>query len=477
MSSWPDSHGSAIDRFLRQRRLRHLQTPKTYRRILRGFQDVVKRGERSASRVSRHTLQLWLHERGAEWSASTVLHSACIINRFLDFLVQEGSIASNPITELRTRYCANSSEAILRALLAPEPDRALEALRQLPCFGSVLGDLMRNHVARMRTRGFRYDTNARMFLRFDRFLQRHPELAREPLPVMLQHWAAARSTAFHAADCELLRRALAKMQHHLDPSVSAPQLDRDPQRRFGRRRRWREKNGSGAALRRWAREWRRPYIYRPDEVRLLLDIARTYPSPRAPRRPLTLYTMLAVVYCAGLRVSEIAHLNLGDVDLTAGTIAIRETKFFKSRILPLAGTVITALREYLEARRRAGAPQEPESGLFWHDQNGTRYATKTVMWLFIDILRRAGLKPSRGKTGPRIHDLRHSFVVNRMLEWYRAGINPQDKLPFLATYLGHRDIHSTLVYITVTQDLLQQANERFRAFAAHCLQLAEGGQP
>src|SRR5262249_55561895 len=61
-----------------------------------------------------------------------------------------------------------------------------------------------------------------------------------------------------------------------------------------------------------------------------------------------------------------------------------------------------------------------------------------------------------------------------MLQWYRAGINPQDKLPFLATYLGHRDIHSTLVYITVTQDLLQQANERFRAFAAHRLHITEG---
>jgi integrase/recombinase XerD len=190
-----------------------------------------------------------------------------------------------------------------------------------------------------------------------------------------------------------------------------------------------------------------------------------------------LYAMLAVGYCAGLRVSEIARLSLGDVDLQIGTITIRETKFFKSRILPLAASVIAALREYLEARRRAGAPQDPAAGLFWHDQKGTRYATKTAMWLFVDILRRAGLKPARGKTGPRIHDLRHSFVVNRILEWYRAGINPQDKLPFLATYLGHRDIHSTLVYITVTQDLLQQASDRFRSFGAHCLHVTEGGQP
>jgi hypothetical protein len=70
----------------------------------------------------------------------------------------------------------------------------------------------------------------------------------------------------------------------------------------------------------------------------------------------------------------------------------------------------------------------------------------------------------------------HSFVVNRILQWYRSGINPQDKLPFLATYLGHRDIHSTLVYITVTQELLQQANERFRTFGADCLRASEGGR-
>jgi integrase len=401
-----------------------------------------------------------------------------MVDGFLKFLVREGSIASNPVAELRTKYCAKGSETILRALLAPEPDKALEAVRQLPRFGSVLGEIMSNHIALMRTRGFRYDTGTRMFLRFDRFLQRHPELAAEPVPIMLQRWAAASSTAFHAADCELLGRALAKVRRYLDPSVPMPGLDPHPPRRFARGWRRRGMDGSGAAvMRRWARDWRRPYIYKPEEVRVLLNIARTYPSPRAPLRPLTLYTMLAVGYCAGLRIGEIARLSLGDVDLQIGTITIRETKFFKSRILPLAASVIAAVREYLEARRRAGAPQDPESGLFWHDQNGTRYAAKTVMRLFVDILRRADLKPPRGKTGPRIHDLRHSMVVNRILAWYRAGINPQERLPFLATYLGHRDIHSTLVYITVTQELLHEAGERFRSFGAHCLRVAGEVQP
>jgi integrase len=187
--------------------------------------------------------------------------------------------------------------------------------------------------------------------------------------------------------------------------------------------------------------------------------------------------MLVLAYCAGLRLGELARLNLGDVDLQSGTIMIRETKFFKSRILPLTDSALGALREYLEARRQAAGSQNADSGLFWHDQGDKRYTSHAIAWLLVDILRRAGIKPQRGKIGPRIHDLRHSMVVNRMLEWYRAGINPQERLPFLATYLGHRDIHSTLVYITVTQDLLQQASERFRAFGARCLHMTEGALP
>jgi integrase/recombinase XerD len=117
MRAWPDSNGNAIRRFLQQRRIRHPQTPKTYRRILHGFQDLVRRHERSSSQVSRRTLEAWLHECSAEWSASTVLHRACIVDRFLDFLVQEGSIASNPVAELCAKYCVTGGVTILRARL------------------------------------------------------------------------------------------------------------------------------------------------------------------------------------------------------------------------------------------------------------------------------------------------------------------------------------------------------------------------
>jgi len=455
VKNWPDTNGGIITRYLRQLRLRCPTSPIYYRQALRSFQEVVIQRQPPASQVSRDALEAWLHERAMHWPSSTLLHRARIVNRFLDFLVQEGLVASNPVADLRAEYCVKSSKAILRALLAPDPDQALEALRQFPPFGSILGDLMRNHTALMRTRGFRYETQARWFWRFDRFLQAHPELAGEPVSVMLQHWSAARPTPNHVAECERVARALGKAQSHLDPSVELKRTDSRPQQQV-------------------AKQWRRPYIYSPEEVRRLLDIARTYPSPRASLRPISLYTALVLAYCAGLRLGELARLGLGDVDLQSGTILIRETKFFKSRILPLTDSALSALREYLAARREAKGPQTPDSGLFWHDQGNARYTSQSIAWGLVDILRRAGIKPPKGKTGPRIHDLRHSMVVNRILEWYRAGINPQDKLPFLATYLGHRDIHSTLVYITVTQDLLQQANERFRTFGAHCLHVTEG---
>ena len=103
------------------------------------------------------------------------------------------------------------------------------------------------------------------------------------------------------------------------------------------------------------------------------------------------------------------------------------------------------------------------------------YRYHTIRALLVQVIRRAGLKPDPGVVGPRIHDLRHSFVVSRILAWYREGVNPQERLPYLVTYLGHKDIHSTLVYITITKELLQHASDRFRSFGARALQAGTGG--
>jgi integrase len=223
------------------------------------------------------------------------------------------------------------------------------------------------------------------------------------------------------------------------------------------------------------RQPRAPHIYSEDDIRALLITARQWTSPRAPLRPLTLEAMLTLAYGAGLRLGEVVRLTLGDVDCTQATIAIRDTKFGTSRRLPLAPTVMATLRQYVLARRQAGASEAAAAALFWHEQLRRGYALVTAEHLFTQVLRRAGLKPARGRIGPRVHDLRHTFVVHRMLAWSRAGIDPQQRLHHLATWMGHKDINATLVYLTITQELLQEASQRLHTYGAQAIQAPRGG--
>jgi integrase len=127
----------------------------------------------------------------------------------------------------------------------------------------------------------------------------------------------------------------------------------------------------------------------------------------------------------------------------------------------------------MKAREKSGATGNPESSLFWHEKGSYRYAVAET--LLRRVIQRAGLRETPGRgSGPRVHDLRHTFVVHRMTQWYRQGINPQGHLPYLAAYLGHRNIHSTLVYLTITQELLQRANERFRTAETEVLRVIQG---
>jgi len=170
-------------------------------------------------------------------------------------------------------------------------------------------------------------------------------------------------------------------------------------------------------------------------------------------------------------MGEIIGLQLRDIGADAASLVIRETKFFKSRQLPLSPSATAALQDYLRARREAGAALEPESALFWHDRGG--YAYITANHLMRRVMRHVGLKVEPGRRGPRIHDVRHTFVAHRMMAWYAQGIDVQAKLPYLWTYLGHRDLSSTLEYLTITQERLRAANERFRAYGARFLRSME----
>jgi integrase len=367
------------------------------------------------------------------------------VDTFLDWLIAGGYLEENPFAELRRRF-RNSTAAIVRALLSPDPSTALSAIRSLPPFGSHLGPVMREHVERMRTLGYQYrEDNLR---RFDHFLQTHPGSERKSLATLVKEYAAAAPSAYGRLRRMTVGRTVARALMRTEPRVTLPGWDR-------------------ALAREVKRRTRRPYIFTHKEVARLLDAALTFPSPHAPLRPLTLYTMLVLAYCAGLRVGEIARLRVRDIRQNEGTLDILQTKFYKSRRLPVQPGVLKAVRQYLAARTRAGIPPDPDGPLFCHEKGG--YARITAEQLLRRVLQHAGFSKAPGRAGPRPHDLRHTFVVHRMLAWYREGVNPQSQLPYLATYLGHRDIHSTLVYLTITRELLAEANSRFRAYGAQSL--------
>jgi len=450
------SRNATPEKYVRELRLRSSVSVQVYLSILNGFQRFVAEQSEDKS-VSEATIRQWLNERSRVSPFHIVTDRARLVDRFLDWKVNHRELANNPFAELKMKYEQRMTTPVVRALLRPDFAAALESLRPVPRFGSFLGPVMREHVVLMQAMGHRYNTELERLLRLDRFLQGRPDLSGRSLTVVIRAWTNTRSTPQHALDCHQTARLLVNALCRIGAPVEKIPPDK-------------------SLYRQAKQQYRRPYIFSEQEVFCLLETALRFPSPRSPLRPQTLHLMLVLAYCAGLRLGEIVRLNVADFDIDDRAIEIRCTKFFKSRRLPLSESVVAALQSYLRARKEAGASTTPDSALLWPQEAGGRYSRDSAGKLLVRVLRRAELKPAPGRVGPRVHDLRHAFVVSRMLGWYREGINPQSRLPYLATYLGHKDINSTLVYLTITQDLLQQASERFRVRGAPLLRNPAEGE-
>jgi len=205
----------------------------------------------------------------------------------------------------------------------------------------------------------------------------------------------------------------------------------------------------------------RPHIYSDSELHALIVEAAKLTPPRS-LRPQTYATLLSLLYCTGVRISEALKLMLTDVDLEDGVLYVRESKFHKSRAVPLHPTAVEGLRAYRRARDARGHRLDSEAPFFVNEwRRPLNY--QVVCATFLQIARRAGVRPPAGQRGPRIHDLRHTFATRRLLAWYRDGKDVQARLPLLATYLGHVSIRSTQVYLEVSSELLQEAATRFTA--------------
>lgn len=206
-----------------------------------------------------------------------------------------------------------------------------------------------------------------------------------------------------------------------------------------------------------------PYLFSLDDAKRLLEVARGLHScSRAPRRALVYETVFALLYGLGLRVGEVSRLLVGDVRFDDATLLIRDTKFYKTRLVPFGPRMGERLARYVEQRH--GPRPDPEAPLFSFTKRGAVNEC-TFSLTFHSLLPRLGLDIPPGVSSPRLHDLRRAFAVDTLLRWYRSGIDPNARLVHLATFLGHADPASTAVYLTITEELLREADQRFRAFA------------
>lgn len=288
----------------------------------------------------------------------------------------------------------------------------------------MLSQLLADHAALHRALGFKFRTSGTLLRNFVAFAEHRGEHVITTATV--QEWALQAPSAEQRRNRLLTVRRFALSLHAEDPHHEVPPADL-----FGR------------AIRRR----RSPYIYSPGDIRRLI-VAAYRLGPDGSIRPLTYATMFGLIAATGMRVSEAIAIRLPDV--TDDGLIIAQTKFKKSRLLPLHPTTRRALDGYLATRLKEAGPSE---ALFISHQ-GTPLAYPTVITVFLQLLRSIGLRGAAGSHGPRIHDLRHTFAV-RSLE--RCAHDPQAvarHITALSTYLGHAHVTDTYWYLEATSELL-----------------------
>jgi site-specific recombinase XerD len=408
---------------------RHLRFPLTHFNVFLNRQATDQ-----PPTINEAVITGWLSTLSQTKTIPRVTFMAGALSAFLDFLVDKGRLPENPLALIwkrgPTRLC---SVEIMLGRAAPTPTAESR-------FISRLAPHLEQFLSLKRAMGRKYAKVDLDLQRFDRFVASHPgppspTLSRE----LVEDWLLTSKDRHPRTKKKRvwLIRQFAGYLARLDPATYVPD-----------RRSWPSRLPAFRA-----------HIYSDEEYRALLKAALDLPSPRSPLRPRTLYTLLLVLYATGLRVGEATRVRLSDVNLEACTFLIRETKFFKSRLVPFSADLAEQIQTYLQIRQRF-APASPESALFVNNRRRA-LATSTVANTFRRLLARARVPHRPTFHRPRLHDARHTFACTRVLRWYRDGVDVTAKLPLLATYMGHVSVLSTQTYLNATVEMLGEASQRF----------------
>jgi len=201
----------------------------------------------------------------------------------------------------------------------------------------------------------------------------------------------------------------------------------------------------------------RPYLYSSREIRDLLRAALRLRTPGLHRW--TYYCLFGLLSVSGLRIGEAQNLRLQDVDLTAGVLTIRNAKFGKDRLVPLHPSTRRVLARYLLRRQHLWAKCAASDYLFVSGR-GNRLDGGDIRRTFYRLSRQIGLRAPSQRHGPRLHDMRHRFASQTLLRWYRAGEDPERRLPLLSAYLGHVHWRDTYWYLSALPELMREAMSR-----------------
>jgi integrase len=368
-----------------------------------------------------------------------------IIACFLRALVREGLLHANPLAEFRARHGDASWRVLAQAFQTDNPEAALAALRgrAQPC-GPIEGHI-HAYLELQRSLGKAYRTHGYVLQNFNRFL--HLQAVDSPraiTPELVRRWMES-LPEYPTTRHEYLGIVSRFFDHLKQAEVVAVNpaavvrycLGRRPHRKF------------------------QPFIFSHEQMTSILSKAQQLP-PKAwfPLRGPTCHTMLGLLYALGLRHGEARRLQIQDLDWDRQTLLIRETKFHKSRYVPFGPRVGQCLRRFLDLRQTVLAPVRSDDPIFTASSRAP-IAHNVLLIAFRTILKELEIAAGPGERLPRLHDLRHTFAVHRLLRWYRENVDVQSRLMALSTFLGHLDPSYTQVYLTITEDLLGEANARF----------------
>ncbi len=299
---------------------------------------------------------------------------------------------------------------------------------------SALASRVDDYLTLRRASGYRLDAHGRVLPQFVSYLDA-VGVSTVTVETALD-WAVSSTTAGQARTRLSIVRGFARYLQAFDPAVQVPPTNLLPDLR-----------GRPA-----------PYLYSGAEITALLAAAaRLQPALRAA----TYHTLFGLVAATGMRGGEAVKLERDDVDLDAGLLAIRNSKFNKSRELVLHPSTVTALGDYQRVRARL-CPR-PQTTSFFVSAAGTRLSGDGMRTVFRQLVNQVGLQPRSGSRPPRIHDLRHSFAVTTLIEWYRDGADVAARMPLLSAYLGHSKPASTYWYLQAAPELLGLAAGRLES--------------